>query len=582
MKSITLRKIWHREAFRIGIFFEKDTEIIAVLKNSKARFSSTHKCWYMDYTSANYHLLLAHFPYLDYIKKETIAPSKQVTDIDSRDHSPIATSDIQLGTKPLGNPEHKKETIPFAQKVKLQLLPNIGKYWVFKMHYHQEVKEKLMQVKGVYWNANYKCYMVMRNEKVKNTVETILQTSPFFGTDYLDKDASYKGQKIKILPHFEEVSYMEVYIPKLVAIHEKIKRFSMAKYSKMKDCYLLPAAPLVLESLQLQMEPLQLLFEIHLPKEYLNKKHLPNKKQLDLSKTKDSIFSSTPEKGKPYIEAMMNTLMALNYSASTMQTYCSSFNLFMKAFDYKNPLEIERNEIIKYLGSLMNRGLSATSGHSLVNALQFYYQQVLGKMDYEFMFPRPKKEKKLPSVLTMEECLSIFKVVDNPKHKLLLLIGYGAGLRVSEIVNLKWSDILFEEHKIHIKNAKGMKDRMVMLPYSIVESLKIYREIYKGKHYVFEGQFAGEPYSTRSAQEVMKKALLKSGLEKKATMHTLRHSFATHLLESGTDIRYIQQFLGHSSIKTTTIYTHLTKTAVDKIESPLDKLVNNLKKNLDK
>ena len=178
----------------------------------------------------------------------------------------------------------------------------------------------------------------------------------------------------------------------------------------------------------------------------------------------------------------------------------------------------------------------------------------------------------------MEECLRIFQVVDNPKHKLLLLIGYGAGLRVSEIVQLKWSDILFSEHKIHIKNAKGKKDRMVMLPYSIVQSLEIYKQLYKGKHYVFEGQFANEPYSTGSVQQVMREAIKKSGLEKKATVHTLRHSFATHLLENGTDIRYIQQFLGHSSIKTTTIYTHLTQSAVDKIQSPLDRLVNENKK----
>jgi site-specific recombinase XerD len=180
----------------------------------------------------------------------------------------------------------------------------------------------------------------------------------------------------------------------------------------------------------------------------------------------------------------------------------------------------------------------------------------------------------------MDECLQIFRVVDNPKHKLLLLIGYGAGLRVSEIVTLQWNDILFSEHKIHIKNAKGKKDRMVMLPYSIVSSLDYYRKLYQPNKYVFEGQYAGEPYSAGSAQAVMRAALKKSGLSKNATVHTLRHSFATHLLESGTDIRYIQKFLGHASIKTTTIYTHVSKMATDKISSPLDRLVdeNNKKK----
>ena len=121
---------------------------------------------------------------------------------------------------------------------------------------------------------------------------------------------------------------------------------------------------------------------------------------------------------------------------------------------------------------------------------------------------------------------------------------------------------------------------MVMLPYSIVKTLEKYKQTYNGKNYVFEGQFAGEPYSTRSAQIIMKQALQKTGLDIKTTMHTLRHSLAAHLLENGTDIRYIQQFLGHSSIKTTTIYTHLTNNAIDKIESTLDKLANKTNNNI--
>lgn len=169
-------------------------------------------------------------------------------------------------------------------------------------------------------------------------------------------------------------------------------------------------------------------------------------------------------------------------------------------------------------------------------------------------------------------------VIDNPKNKLILLIGYGAGLRVSEIVTLEWRDILFSEHKLHIKNAKGKKDRMVMLPYSIVSSLDHYRKLYQPSKYVFEGQFAGEPYSIGSAQQVMRAALKKSGLSKNLTVHTLRHSFATHLLERGTDIRSIQKFLGHASIKTTTIYTHISKMATNKIASPLDRLIDETNK----
>jgi site-specific recombinase XerD len=269
----------------------------------------------------------------------------------------------------------------------------------------------------------------------------------------------------------------------------------------------------------------------------------------------------------------LDRLLAMNYSSSTIRTYTQNFIKFLKDHPDADWSSMEERTIVRYLSGLMQRGLSANSGHSMVNALLFYYQQVLGKKKFELLLPRPKLEKKLPAVLTMEECLQIFRAVDNPKHKLLLLIGYGAGLRVSEIVGLKWEDILFAEHKIHLKNAKGKKDRMVMLPYSIVHSLEAYRQVYPKAVYVFEGQYAGEPYSTRSVQEVMRNAMKKVGLNKKASVHTLRHSFATHLLEAGTDIRYIQKILGHASIKTTTVYTHISKSAIDRIESPLDRIV---------
>ena len=576
--GIVLKKIWHRESYKIGIYFAYNAEKIRILKALGAKYSKTNSCWYLDYNEVNYTAFKSNFATFEIENAKELSQTPLVTG-NGRDHSPIAISNIQLGLPQVNNPEHKVER-PLKEKLRLELLANIGKYWVFKMQYHHSISKQLLLVKGVYWNANYKCYMALRHPAVKITVEQILETPHFFGEDDLSKERSFKGEKIIIKPHLEDLAWMEVYVPKLVAVHEKIKRFSMARYSKTKDCYLIPAAPVAYESLGLQMEVLEIVMVNQLPPNYLQKKHLPNRKQIELRNAKTRIFDQVPEVGRPFVSKMMDTILAFNYSHNTLQSYSSAFIQFLKYFNYQDPVTIEYDAIIRYLASLMERGLSASSGHTMVNSVQFYYHNVLDKKFYSFKLPRLKKEKKLPSVLTMDECLRIFQVVENPKHKLLLLIGYGAGLRVSEIVTLKWGDILFAEHKIHLKNAKGMKDRMVMLPYSIVHSLELYKELYKGKNYVFEGQFAGEPYSTTSVQAVMRQALQKSGLDKKATVHTLRHSFATHLLENGTDIRYIQQFLGHSSIKTTTIYTHLTKSAVDKIKSPLDIMVdeNNRKK----
>jgi len=573
---IILRKLFHRDRYRIGLFFTHDVSIQTTIKKIGGIYSKTHRCWYVDYSKEQYAVLKKLFP--DLIVEQPVAGK-----VISRDLPPIAKGDRQLGTaKQLNNPEHIASTTSLAQKLHLELLSNLGKYWVFKIRYVQTVVNQLKTVKGVYWHSGYKVYMAMRHPKVKETLEELLEVRNFFPEDYFEKEVVFKGQSIVLKPHIEDVRWMEVYVPDFLVVREKVKRLSMVRYSKTQSCYLLPATPQVYEALMLHFEPNHILITSDLPEGYLHKRNVVNRKQLDLSHTKSRLFEQVPEAAHGFITAMVDLLLAMNYSSSTLRTYTSSFLQYLRDHHYRDPKDVGYQETVKYLSSLMERGLSAASGHSMVNALLFYYQQVLHIPGYELKLPRPKKEKKLPTVLTMEECLQIFRVVDNPKHKLLLLIGYGAGLRVSEIVALEWRDILFSEHKIHIKNAKGKKDRMVMLPYSIVSSLEYYRGLYQTKKYVFEGQFAGESYSVGSVQAVMRDALKKSGLEKKATVHTLRHSFATHLLENGTDIRYIQKFLGHSSIKTTTIYTHVSSSAINKIVSPLDRLADeNHKKKLD-
>jgi len=291
-----------------------------------------------------------------------------------------------------------------------------------------------------------------------------------------------------------------------------------------------------------------------------------------LQNLRENLLQQIPVMAKTYTLAMIDYLMAQNYSANTIRNYVKSFNLFMLINQYQNPDTLTEMQIVRHLARMTEKGLSTSSLNMLVNALQYYFRTVLKRSTFEIKLPRPRKEQHLPNVLTMDECARIFSNVDNPKHKLLLLIGYGVGLRRSEIVSLKWEDILFEEHKIHIKQTKGNKDRIVMLPYSLVAYLKNYRALYPSDSWVFPGQYKGEALSTQTVQTVMTNAVSKAGLEKKATVHTLRHSFATHLLESGTDIRYIQQLLGHSSIKTTMIYTHITPKATKKIISPLDML----------
>ena len=203
MKSIRIEKIFHHGAYRIGVFFDKDFEIIAILKRLGATYSGSRRCWYLDYSKVSYHLLRSHFPDL-VVVTETSIPTL-VTGVDNRDLSPVASSSALQLDSSLSNPEHK-QTRTTSDKLKLQLLPSIGKYWVFKMHFHHEISKQLLKIKGVYWNGNYKSYMVFRNESVKHQVEAVLGVASFFGTDYFTKDSSNLKGKIKILPHTEAVS----------------------------------------------------------------------------------------------------------------------------------------------------------------------------------------------------------------------------------------------------------------------------------------------------------------------------------------------------------------------------------------
>ncbi len=184
---------------------------------------------------------------------------------------------------------------------------------------------------------------------------------------------------------------------------------------------------------------------------------------------------------------------------------------------------------------------------------------------------RPRKERKLPAVLNTDEIKLLLNAIDNLKHKTLLSLIYSAGLRIGEAINLKISDIDSKRMLIHIRGAKGKKDRYTLLSESFLELLRVYHKKHKPKEYLFEGQIT-EQYTSTSAQKVLRNAIKKIGIKKHVTLHTLRHSFATHLLENGTDIRYIQELLGHNDPKTTMIYTHITKTSIRKIKNPFDNL----------
>ena len=207
-----------------------------------------------------------------------------------------------------------------------------------------------------------------------------------------------------------------------------------------------------------------------------------------------------------------------------------------------------------------------------MNAIKLFFQTIRDTKMIVDKIHRPKRSKVLPNVLSKEEIKLILNAHSNIKHKMMLSLIYSCGLRRSELINLKPQDIDSKRNIVLLKNGKGKKDRITPLSPIILEMLRNYYNGYKPKTWLFEGQIVGEQYSEQSLQSVLKQALQKAGITKPVTLHWLRHSYATHLLESGTDLRYIQELLGHSSSKTTEIYTHVSTKSIQQIKSPFDDL----------
>lgn len=217
-----------------------------------------------------------------------------------------------------------------------------------------------------------------------------------------------------------------------------------------------------------------------------------------------------------------------------------------------------------------------------MSAIKFLCQNILNKNDLTIYVPRPRKEHKLPVVINQKEVLRILESVKNEKHHaiLILILIYSAGLRVGEVVRLKIEDIDSERMLIHIKQGKGRKDRYTMLSQVALKILRDYTTRYKPETWLFPGGKENKHLTERSVQKVFENALQKARIKKNVSVHSLRHSFATHLLENGTDLRYIQELLGHESSKTTEIYTHVSEKEVRRIQSPLDRLMQE-KNNID-
>lgn len=271
---------------------------------------------------------------------------------------------------------------------------------------------------------------------------------------------------------------------------------------------------------------------------------------------------------KPCPEEYLSKLEILRYSNNTVRAYVNCFEAFINHFKETEPLEINENEIREYLQKLIRDGKSNSYINQALNSIKFYYEVVNGMPNRFYSIERPRKKKRLPDVLSKDEILGIIENTNNLKHRCIVELLYSSGLRRNELLQLRPSDIDSKRMMVRVRQGKGSKDRLTILSKSTLNDLRQYFKEYRPKNFLFEG-VNGKSYSTSSVLNIIVNAAKKAGINRRVTPHMLRHSFATHLLEKGTDIRHIQLLLGHGSTRTTEIYTHVADRSFMKIEDLL-------------
>ena len=287
---------------------------------------------------------------------------------------------------------------------------------------------------------------------------------------------------------------------------------------------------------------------------------------IDKSKLKESRQITEVEIPEEYADLLIRR----RYSENTIRVYTSLFKEFINYYSNKTPEEITEDDIRKYQDYLVKkRKIAMSTQNQAINAIKFYYEKVLHREKGDYYIERPRRANRLPEIISEAELLKLLKATNNIKHKTIITMLYSSGVRRGELLNLRIQDLDFDKNIIFVRGGKGKKDRTTILADYAILVLKKYLKMYKPNYWLFEG-VDRKQYSPTSVLSILRRSSIKAGLNKIVRPHMLRHSFATHMLEQGVDLRYIQTILGHESPKTTEIYTHVSKYSLAKIKSPFD------------
>jgi len=559
-KPMKATKITWQQEPRIRVDFTYDPVKVQQIKTiSGARWSNNFKVWHIPYTKEAFNQLKKLFPdveiklskennqeekQLEVVKNpptlKLVLPSEKIIEKKKQDfgHSAI---EIAVSAKQISVKMPKNDTdVQFIRSFRFFRWNKSGFCWIIPNY-----KDNLEKIKTYF--GERKVILTDNSASQLNVNSTSAQQPTVEQNELFVKNVSFKQLKVYFV------------YDKSIAL--QVKRLPLCSWNSDEKCWQLPYSEKFLNELKTLAMENALSFTYQ---DEAKQQIKPRKSRYDIVNYR----TCPPE--------MVEKLKELRYSKHTIASYSDLFEEFLNYYENIEPEAITETMIVEFLRYLVNeRRVSTSYQNQSINAIKFYYERVLGGIRKIYLIDRPREEMYLPEVLSEEEVKAILDATENLKHKAILMTIYSAGLRISEAINLKIKDIDSQRMQIRVEQGKGKKDRYTLLGKKTLEVLRKYFVEYKPKVFIFEGSDGG-CYSSRSIQKILKNAVIKAQIKKRITVHSLRHSFATHLLEAGTDLRYIQSLLGHSSSKTTEIYTHITTKGFDQIVSPLDRMEINM------
>ena len=539
-------KISHKGKSRIKIDFPYNQAIASLIKQiPDAKWSRNYSAWHIPYTIEALNKLKELFPKVDY-------PNK------------ISSVKVENTAETFDNKTGQESNKLYQFKIQTKIFIDvIGRQIIVKMPKNEEDIKLISAIKYSRWDKKQFCWIIPNypgnldllrnhfNTRIKKlTIHNIIDIN-----NHNEKREINQSQILIIKSFTGRMKLIFAYNKEMSA---KLKSIPYNKWDSKNKWWTIPLTDKFLDEILTFSKKLGLQVIVEEEKKDTEIKPRPKPEQIPNYRTCPDEY--------------LNKLIEMRYSENTLKTYKNAFEEFINYYHRFDIKTIDEKMIISYLRYLVSeRKVSISYQNQAINSIKFYYEKVLGGQRKFYFIDRPKREKALPTVLSLEEITAIINVIKNLKHKAIIMTAYSAGLRISEVINLKITNIDSQRKQIRIKQSKGKKDRYTLLSSKLIVLLRQYYLEYKPKYWLFEGP-KEKQYSSTSINNILRTAVKEAGINKQISMHTLRHSFATHLLEAGTDLRYIQNILGHESSKTTEIYTHITTKGFDQIKSPLDNL----------